>query len=216
MHKYIFLLLLLIPLSGNLLSKNNNPKYDNELWSFLSIDIELVKHLEFNYENEFRINKNISEFQQDIQNFGLSYDITKFWDAGIISRFRFREDVTEYDLIAQSSVNFDIKPVEFDFRLRFQKKFLEEGFEEDYLREKLSIRYQDFKDFEPFINGELFYKVNGAYSGQFEKMRLYAGLNFDLPDKQEITLQYIYEHEFDVPKPLRSNILSVGYKVSFN
>ena len=117
----------------------------------------------------------------------------------------------------------DSKPVNFDFRLRYNKKLrfseTENEFirkrDDDHIRGRVLLEYKINKKVKPFTGTELFYLINDEkYGSGFDIYRLYLGIEFEVFKKQEIGINWIYEEVFNLGRKNIENIFKIEYSIS--
>ena len=86
------------------------------------------------------------------------------------------------------------------------------------IRLKPSIKYKIKKSkFTPLVSIEYFYNPKFEETGRrFVKYRFTAGTEFDLDKKNNFTLAYILDQQYNVANPKRQHILSLSYTRSLS
>lgn len=158
------------------------------------------------------------------------YEITKWLKPSIDYRLIFNQSRIGHErtighrLCLNLNIDYDYDRFDFQFRARYQYSFVRlsnnSGYDPDFdnaFRIKPKIKY-DIKGskIDPLIEGEWFYNTNfGEFGKQFVKYRFAVGVDINLPDKQELSIKYRYDYEFNVPNPWRSHVLSIGHSFEY-
>ena len=90
------------------------------------------------------------------------------------------------------SKRFD-KGVRLRYRLRYQHSSTYQGNHKDYLRNKLTLDYKFTKEMNPYIAGELYYRLD---ENEIQRFRLYLGTEIQIFNR-EAELSYILEGDFE-------------------
>ena len=83
--------------------------------------------------------------------------------------------------------------VRLGYRLRYQRSITEQDHTRDYLRNKLILDYTFNKEMNPYIAGELYFRLG---ENEVQRFRLYLGTELQLWNR-EAELSYILEGEFE-------------------
>ena len=85
------------------------------------------------------------------------------------------------------------KGVRLRYRLRYQHSRTHLGNHKDYLRNRLTLDYKFIKEMNPYVAGELYFRLG---ENEIQRFRLYLGTEIQLFNR-EAELSYILEGEFD-------------------
>ena len=126
---------------------------DAGLWTSVGLDFKLVKKVTASISEEVRFNENISGAGTILTNVGLSYKYNKHFKFEIGYRHSQKRKVEDYYSI-RHRFNVDIryekniKPFQFQYRIRFQDQFSDIGRDSDGGIPELYLRkIQDSKGF---------------------------------------------------------------------
>lgn len=86
---------------------------------------------------------------------------------------------------------------------------------ENYWRNKLSVRYLDFKKIKPAVSAELWYPVANPEKKYFDNVRFTAGIQYDLDKKNSFEAGYIIQKEIRLKNPQTDFITTLSYNFAF-
>lgn len=197
----------------NIISGQTN---DAELWTGLSISKKITKKISANLEEQVRINDNISSGKSVFTDLGVSCRFNK--SLKISGNYRFinrgRNNGAywiSHRFYADLRYTYKTKPLIFSYRNRFYTEIGQEEnglIRENYERNKLELKFDLDKRFRPFIASELYYFVEKAV---FNKVRYTAGIDFNLKNRNELTLFYRIQRKMNETNPDYSYIIGVGF-----
>jgi len=192
--------------------------FDN--WTSASISYNLTKALSVSLEEGLRLSDfNLSSAYQDLT---VKYKLNDFIKFAGTWRFAgvdgiFDAEHLDNRFALDLNLRYALKPFLITFRTRYQSRYRDIFVSENgtlpnnYLRNKLGIRYRDLKKIDPEIGVELYTSTN-RYTGNFsDKFRLYAGFGFDLAKRHEMEVNYIYQPEIQVSNPHSNHIIALAY-----
>ncbi|MBD3639031.1 MAG: DUF2490 domain-containing protein [Crocinitomicaceae bacterium] len=224
--KRLVVAILFLPLCG---FAQNSYKVDAHLWTGLQLNLPVNKDLGLTFETQTRYFKNITSLRQAYGELSANYDLPKGLDLSAAYRYSRvnKEDYFENNnrFCLDFLYNFNLTDaLDWKVRFRYQHSFNRlrvindiNPDKEHLLRLKLRVRYQhpEFKRIQPFLSGELFYNFEPPVPGTFlDTYRFRTGLLFDLPDRHEISIFYMFENEFR-DEPERNHIYSIQYAYTF-
>jgi hypothetical protein len=184
---------------------------DAELWTGIGIKADIAKHWGLSYETQTRFYKNASTLRQYYNEISLEYEFLKNTEVQIDYRYSRKEDggyfTPENRLCLNLSYSKDLGklPLELSSRIRYQHAFdrltvINETIYPDIkqsFRLKFDLEYEEFKRIRPSIGYEYFKNIHPAGTGGFlDGYRAYLNVNFDLPDRHEFDVKYIFEREY--------------------
>jgi len=106
------------------------------------------------------------------------------------------------------SKRFD-KGVRLRYRLRYQHSRTLQGNHKDYLRNKLTLDYKFNKELNPYVAGELYFRLG---ENEIQGFRLYLGTEIQLFNR-EAELSYILEGEFEDSYFQSSHMIGIFLRV---
>ncbi len=189
---------------------------DAELWTGISISKKITKKISANLEEQVRINNNISSVKSVFTDLGVSCRLNK--SLKISGNYRFinrgRNNGVywiSHRFYADLRYTYKAKPLIFIYRNRFYTEVGQEenGFiRENNERNKLEIKIDLDRRFMPFIASELYYFVEKAV---FNKIRYTVGIDYNLKNRNELSLFYRIQREMNVTNPDYSYIIGVRF-----
>ncbi len=190
---------------------------DFELWKGIELEKDWGKDLTFSFEEQVRLNNNASQFKSAFLDGGVRYELLKQARISLGYRYTLRSRSVNQRLYSDLSLKLDkkwlVKPV---FRLRYQEDYKRGDLPERTVRPKLSIR-TGIKPLKLDISlaGELFYQLSPEGS-DFNRYRLGLGFSRPLAARSSVTLNYLFQEEFNVRNPLTSSVISLSYSILLN
>ncbi len=190
---------------------------DFELWKGIELKKAWGKDLTFSFEEQVRLNNNVSQFKSAFLDGGVRYELLKQARISLGYRYTVRLKSVTQRLYSDLSLKLDRKwLVEPVFRLRYQEDYKRGDLPERKVRPKLSLK-TGIKPLKLDISlaGELFYELSSEGS-DFNRYRLGLGFSRPLASRSSVTLNYLFQEEFNVRDPLTSSVISLSYSVSLN
>ncbi|MGW8315445.1 MAG: DUF2490 domain-containing protein [Bacteroidales bacterium] len=223
-HPTLKLLLLLlacglfIPLSA----QNTKVVSDLGLWTGVEVEKEVKDDWTFSLKQELRLKTNMSEVNNYFTQAGIRYKINR--NFALEAKYRFtRNKKTDLSYENRSRYSLDLRYkgrldfLTFDYRLRYQKEVesmrlfdMKEPYEK-YVRNRITVRYTDFKKIEPYLSGELFQLFQQYEFPRFDYMRLEAGVRIETGDLGEFKLAWGFNREFQEVNPATLYVMRVNY-----
>lgn len=216
------MLLLLCRITTPLTAQDTMVVRDLGLWTGLELEKEVKDDWTFSVKQELRLKTNMSEVNNYFTQAGVRYKINR--NFALEAKYRFirnkKKDLTyenrsRYSLDLRYRGRLDF--LTFDYRLRYQKEVesmrlfdMEEPYEK-YVRNRISVRYTDFKKIEPFLSGELFQLFQRYETPRFHYMRLEAGIRFETGDLGTFKLAWGFNREFEEIYPSTFYIIRINY-----
>ncbi|MDF1673275.1 MAG: DUF2490 domain-containing protein [Vicingaceae bacterium] len=211
MNKYIVVILLSITNLGNAQIVS-----DARLWTAISINKEFDK-FELSFNEEFRLDENMSHIDKVFSELGASYKILKGFDVSFNYRFSRENDYEtgNYDLNSRIDLGLSYKHKINDFRISNRLKYQTETanpYENNptYLRNKLTTSYK-LNDIAPFISYEFFYQFNEE--SVINRTRISIGSKYKLNKNNSIKMFYIFEDKFNTTRLKHSHIYGINYSI---
>ena len=183
----------------------------NQSWTSVGFEKKLPYSFKLQFEQELRLDNQLSTFKQTFSEFSLSYSVFKGFKIEIPFRYMTYKDKTKQRVSFSGSYKYSFKPVSLKYRTKYQRTYEKGEIPEELIRNKFSIMYRLNKKIESYVSGELFYLYN-TDNDQFDEYRVSLGVAVDLPGKNSIKIFYIYKKE-DITKssPDEVNIFGLGY-----
>jgi len=199
---------------------------DAELWLSVNIEKKINKSFAVKFAEELRFNENISQLGTFYSEIGIEYKVLKFLSVGGYFRYINKLELDRtynyrlryyFDL----TLKHKFKPISISLRSRFQSQYKEikrsdEGnTPENYLREKLQVKFIKFKKFTPYISGELFFQLNNPSGNEMDNMRYALGLEYNITKHHQIDGYYLIDKQINVVNPCTAYIVGLSYTYSF-
>lgn len=201
---------------------------DFQLWFSNKANVSVFRNVKVHFEQELRLQENASQFGRQLNDLGLSYKINKHFKAGVF--YRIEADWKNSDnytwrngLYGDVSATAEIRRFTLGYRLRVQslKTAIRNGEESMFSgfrhRHKVTIEY-NIKGIPltPFIENEVFFNYTAAQGALLNGNRTWAGCDYKIKKRHTITLKYGIDKEWNVPNPLTSYIINLGYAIDLN
>ena len=216
------LLLLASALSAPLSAQDTKVVRDLGLWTGVEIEKEVKDDWTFSLKQELRLKTNMSEVNNYFSQAGVRYKINR--NFALEAKYRFtrnRKQDLSYENRSRYSLDLRYRGrldfLRFDYRLRYQKEvdgmglFDPEAPYEKYVRNRISVRYTDFKKIEPYLSGEFFQLFQRYETPRFHYMRLEAGTRIETGDLGEFKVAWGFNREFQAVQPATFFIVRVNY-----
>ena len=200
---------------------------DLALWLSAGAKAALNNKFALSVEGVMRVNDNISRLRKGYVEAELSYDLNKYFELAFGYRYESTNETelyysNEHDLIGDLSLDYSWNRFSFGMRNRYQLKYKEvfsseKGMLADNIyRNRISVEY-NVKGIKiaPYINYELFYKMNRFEERLINKQRFALGIAYRPKKKHKFKVYYLVEDECNVASPVRTNVIGVDYTFYF-
>lgn len=183
---------------------------DALLWSGIGLDCEMAKDFQLKFETQVRLDKNFMRFKHYYAEIEGEYELFDDFEVGLIYRYSRKNDGDFFYNENRFALDVTYKfktDIGLDFRPRARLQHAFDRFQmvnEIYpdrstvfrLAIKIDYEHDDFKLIQPFVSGEVFHALNPKNEiTALDSYRMRGGLTFDLPDRHEIQVFYMYEVE---------------------
>ena len=184
---------------------------DNELWTSVSFEKKLPYSLKLEFEQELRLEDQLSTFKQTFSELSLSYIVFDGLSLQVPYRYSTYEDYTKQRIGIGGSYKYSFKPMSLKYRIRLQRTIKERGLSEELIRNKCTIDYKLNKNLEPYISGELFHPYNEDPL-QLDEYRISFGLTVDINKKNSMKIFYFFKKkDLTDSNPDVINIFGLAY-----
>ncbi len=198
---------------------------DAGLWLSINIEKKITPLLSINFDQELRMNENITEAGTIFSDIGISYKINKYLRVSANYRFINKRRMDDsysnrhryyFDLMFRKK----FKPITISFRTRFQSQYADVYSSKDgkipqyYSRNKLSIKYDFSKKIQPYISAELFSPLKYPYNVFMDNARYCIGTEYVINRMHTLDFFYLFQKEYKVKNPLSEHIIGIGYSLS--
>jgi len=196
---------------------------DAGLWTSVTLEKKLNRKITLGISEEFRFNENISELSTFFTEAAVEYEFTKAIAISGGYRFINKRRVDDsyskrHRFLANLVLKWKFGEFNTSVRLRYQSQFSDIESSNDgsvpknYLRTKLSVKYDLDKRYTPFISGETYYHTNNSDGILFDNFRLSAGIEYDFSKKSSAELGYIFDREVNINEPWTNYIIALSWK----
>ena len=205
LYKLVFLILL----------QGINGADDTESWSSIGFETRLPYSIELELDQGLRLKDQMSSFKQTFTQVSIGYEIIDGMKIFVPIRYAIFEDKTKQRISAGGSYKYDLKPLSFKYRSKFQMIFEEDEPSRELVRNKFSIDYKINKKFKSYISGEVFHLYD-LDQYQYDEYRISTGMNVSIKKKRQLKIFYTYKIE-DLTKSSTNqiNIFGIGYNFKF-
>ena len=169
---------------------------DNESWTSVSFEKNLSKALKFEFEQELRLDDQLSTFKQTFSELSLSYKVIDGLSFQVPYRYSTykEQDKVKQRLSIGGSYKYSLKQVSLKYRARIQRTFEKKEPSEDLIRNKCTIAYKLHKKLEPYFSSELSHSYDEDPL-QLDEYRISFGLTVDINKKNSMKIFYILKKE---------------------
>ena len=188
---------------------------DTESWSSIGFETKLPYSIELELDQGLRLKDQISSFKQTFTQVSVAYEIIDGMKIFVPIRYAIFEDKTKQRISAGGSYKYDLKPLSFKIRSKFQMTFEENEPSRELVRNKFSIDYKINKKFKSYISGEVFHLYD-LDQYQYDEYRISTGMNMSIKKKRQLKISYTYKLE-DLTRSNTNqiNIFGIGYNFKF-
>lgn len=196
-------------------------------WWELQMSGRLKNDLKLSGELEQRFKENSLQFDRTLLTVAGEYKVLDYLNLAGGIRTIFITDpesrlYTKFRIHMDATGRYSFSSTDLSFRLRFQYGF-EDIFYIGYFSQNNFVSRQRIKvahDFYgtrlgAFVSLENWIRFNDRYGRPLYKLRMVAGVQYDLGRQSEISLRYIFENEFNRVNPLQIHVLALGYSYRF-
>jgi len=189
---------------------------DAQLWSRVSLSKKITKSLTGTVEQEVRIDHNYGFLKNVFTEIRVGYRYNKFVKYTLAYRYINRGQVeggyiSGNRLTGDLRLRYKMKPFIFSYRNRMQREYRMEELgvrEINYNRNKIAVAFDLDKKFSPYFSFEVYYHMDQA---EFDKNRYTLGVDFNLKNRNELTIYYRLQQEYNVNNPENQYIVGIGF-----
>ena len=187
---------------------------DNQSWTSVGFEKKLPYSLKLKFEQELRLDNQLSTFKQTFSEFSLSYSVFKGFKIELPFRYMAYKDKTKQRVSFSGSYKYSFKPVSLKHRTKYQRTYEKGEIPEELIRNKFSIMYRLNKKIEPYVSGEFIQLLN-AQNYPLDETRFSFGLTYELPKKNSIKIFYTLKNEDKTKKnPDEIGVFGLSYNFS--
>lgn len=200
---------------------------DAALWTTFSIDKKITRRWAIGFDQEFRLNNNVSNIDLFYSNLGISYRVNSFKFSLV---YRFINKNRDNDFYSKrhrvyfdAAYRYKLNKWTLGYRFRTQGQLKDyyssdDGkYVESNLRHKIDISY-DMDKFTPYFGAEYFYQLNspGFKEGNnlWNSYRYFLGCDYEINRMHSVSLYYMVQHDFNTNNPMDTYIVGAGYGIN--
>ena len=189
---------------------------DNQIWAGAEVTVPITKkRWTAEIGQQIRTEHNNNDIEYHISDFGVKYKINSILRASSSLRLKTGADEPKFVWYANIYAKYSLNDLRFTYRLRYQKKFDNTDDNEDYLRQKFTIKHKTKNILNPYLSAELFYRFRYDKGDRFDKFRLYVGSDIKLSKRNSLKVYYLYQQEINRSKPGIQSIYGIFYGYDF-
>jgi len=193
---------------------------DVQLWTGPVLKYNITDKFRAEFEQQFRFNNNISQYDYTFSELALRYKLLKFLDVKAIYRHSFIPEgqtggaLSEYDksrigVNASTGTKIFNTDLKVGYRIMYQHSWENTTLvSTNYIRNRFEIDYNLSKLADPYANYESYYRLDNK--NEFRQNRFTIGLSWKISDKLDIDSYYRYQNEINVKNPETDHIIGVG------
>jgi hypothetical protein len=226
MNRYSRFSLLFLVLPVFFLQQTTGQQKDFQFWPSFTLNVEVVKNLKIQVEEELRLRENCTQMSRQINEIGVGYKINKYVRTALM--YRIEADWINADtyrwrngFYADIALKYEPGRFTLGYRLRLHSSKItlnekqQQWFDGLLHRHKFTVEYNiKGSPLKPFAEGELFAVMAGSQGSSLLAYRAWAGLSYTLNKKHEFALKYGIDQELNIPDPLSSYIIALGYTLN--
>ena len=187
---------------------------DNQSWTSVGFEKKLPYSFKLQFEQELRLDNQLSTFKQTFSEFSLSYSVFKGFKIELPFRYMTYKDKTKQRVSFSGSYKYSFKPVSLKHRTKYQRTYEKGEIPEELIRNKLSINYRLNKKIEPYVSGEFIQLLN-VQNYPLDETRFSFGLTYKLPKKNSIKIFFTLKNEDKTKKnPDEIGVFGLSYNFS--
>lgn len=202
---------------------------DAQIWQKADIEFNITPTYSVSAGNEFRFTDNCSQFSYYYYTLGNSFRLFKKFKLSADYLFVGKEKKTE-QFSHRNQFNIYLTYREKIHHVILYDRVLCEGqfvdyntselghhLQDRYIRDKLTLRYKINKHYYPYIEDEIYYKLdrNKDENEGFNRNRFYTGLLYEMKHQFKLDAFFLYEKNFNVTPLYSSFVYGIGISRSF-
>lgn len=199
---------------------------DAGLWASIELEKKINQKIAFQLSENIRWNENITEIGTSFTEVGADYRLLKNLKFGVTYRFSQKKQVDDFYSLRHryafnASYKLKIKKININVRAQLQSRYKNIHTDENgkipnnYLRYKVTLKYNLERRYTPFISTECWNQLNNIKGNQIDKIRYQIGVEYEINKFSSLTLSYIINQEINVNNPWTSYITNITYNYSF-
>jgi hypothetical protein len=193
---------------------------DNWFWPSVQVEKKFFNDLTVSMNAEARINENSTNLRGYFGELELNWKFNKYLSASGNYRLGGRQiDVSDYVKGQRITLYVYGKVKVSKFSLTNRAGILRQYLESretprDYIRDKLTLKYELTKKIAPLTYVEMFYRLD-TEPGRIEEWRYAGGVDFDITKQHGIKAVYMLAKQVNVKNPNNRNVWALTYTFKF-
>jgi hypothetical protein len=195
------------------------------LWGEFALEKKISKKLSLEFEEEIRLNQNISRLNYIHSSIGGGYRLNNALKFAFAYRFTGKYTLNDefsyrHRLNLDASYRYSFSDFTFTYRTRIQselKNYLSSSNGKNPAwewRNRFVAKYSH-KKISPYVGFEIFYQIKDARNPELDntwpKHRLYVGVDYKLKKRNEIGVSFLIQRGIDDDEPNELNVIGINY-----
>lgn len=193
-------------------------KNDFQTWTTIELKKKVTKKLSFELEEELRLCNNSTTFGQNNLTLSSTYALHKKLRLGLGYRYAYENEFDDghsksHRIMVNATLRHKMQTgILLTFRERFQTDFSMGNRSKMFLRHRLQAAYKNSEfDWSPYLNVELTQALNNPVKNTIEKVRVFAGCEYDISYRLSANLAFGFQHsDRPLKKPKNYYMLNIG------
>lgn len=202
---------------------------DAGMWNTFSLEKELSNKFSISADEEFRLKENFTMLNLFYTNLGLNYKPIKGVKLALtyrlIEKWKYEYQYFSFRnrLMFDLSYKYKFYGWSISYRSRIQSEVRDINtsdigkIPEWYWRNKIDIKRQ-IRQYIPYIGTEFRYQLSDPRSPTtnfaWHRVRMYAGIDYEINKRNTFGLYYLIQREFDVVEPEYLYIVGLQYSIT--
>lgn len=177
---------------------------DNIIWASMKMQANLGDKTTFAIAPIFRLNDDISDYQNMSIDISLKHKLSKNWSVQLLERTWFIPNGTNRQFLWLDVIyGKGFGNIHLSSGLRYHYAFdIKENIDGDFIRWKTIFSLLNFGKIKPFFGIEPWFQTDGKI-GDFRNIRYILGFNYKLSDQLGLMLKYWRQETMNI-EPLRN------------
>ena len=179
---------------------------DKWFWPAAQVQSEFFDRLGVSLDFEARVNEDYTNLRTFFGELETKWKFNKYLSTSLAYRLGGRQaDISDYAKGQRITLfvygKLDVSKFSMTNRAGVFRQFLENaGDPVDYLRDKLTVKFDLTKKVRPLVYGELFYRLDSD-PRKIDEYRIGGGVEYDITKHHEVKAVYIFAEQINVSKP---------------
>ena len=223
--RIVVFFILVLSTTQHITAQNN----DAQLWENITIEEKITQRFAARLVQESRVTENFNSFTFNYFDLGVNYKINKHIHSTLAYVWVEKRQLSDlWSTRHQVYVDLTFRKKLQQFLVTDRQMFLwqvkdyyssrDGHIADNYLRNKITIRYTNYFKVSPYIAEEIYYRIYGPYDNlqsHFKRLRTFAGVFFRNDLINEFEAYYLLEYNFKSANPSKKWVIGIGYTHSF-